>query len=120
MSLMALPWGVLLCLLQEWLGMENTARLDKCKEGRDKLLEVLGSGEVCYHGSIDVKDVMKASQVKWLGLRGVSLLGLNVESDVTPEMLLSVTRNSPGLQNLGLHGVIVLSAAHPPPKKKDR
>ena len=34
--------------------MENTARLDtamSCTEDREKLLEVLGSGEVCYQGS---------------------------------------------------------------------
>ena len=42
----------------------------------------------------------------------MSLLGLSVESDVTAEMLLSVTRNSPRLEFLGLDGVVGLSAAH--------
>ena len=114
MSLMDLPWGVLVCLLREWLEMEDVARLDtamSCREGREKLLEVLGSGEVCYQGSIDADDKLKASQVKWVGLRGVSLLGLSVDSDVTPEMLLSVTRNSPGLHLISLDGVTGLSAA---------
>ena len=107
-----LPWGVLVCLLREWLNMEDTARLDmamSCIEGRAKMLEVLGSGEVRYQGSRDVNDFMNKTQVVWVGLRGVSLLGLVVRSDVTAEILLSVTRNSPGLEFLGLHGVVGLS-----------
>ena len=110
-----LPWGVLVCLLREWLDMKNTAKLDSamsCREGRENLLEALGSGEVCYQGSIDDDDFIKESQVKWLGLRGVSLHVLAVEYDVTPEMLLSVTRNSPGLNLLSLDDVVGLSAAH--------
>jgi hypothetical protein len=109
------PWGVFVCLFREWLDMEDTARLDtamSCIEGRAKLLEVLGSGEVCYQGSDDANHVLKAPQVEWVGLRGVSLLGLNVKSDVTAEMLLAVTRNSPGLKVLYLDDVVGLSAAH--------
>jgi len=121
-NLMDLPCGVLVCLFREWLGMENTARLDTAmssREGREKLLEVLRCGEVCYQGSnyeVHPFDVcvgeMNASQVKWAGLRGISLLGLVIKSDVTPEILLSVTRNSPGLKFLCLDGVVGLSAAH--------
>jgi len=113
-----LPWGVLVCLLREWLDMEDTAKLDtamSCIEDRAKLLEVLGSGEVCYQGSRVVSKkiygAIKAPQVEWVGLRGVSLLGLAARSDVTAEMLLSVTRNSPGLENLRLNGVVGLSVA---------
>jgi hypothetical protein len=103
--------------MREWLDMEDTARLDtamSCIEGRAKLLEVLGSGEVRYQGSRLVNNkvkYMKASQVVWVGLRGVSLLGLAARSDVTAEMLLAVTRNSPGLELLCLDGVVGLSAA---------
>jgi len=112
MSFVNVPWGVSVCVLREWLGMENTAKLDTamcCIEGREKLLEILGSGEVVYEGyKEDFRDIMAASQVKWIGLRGISLLGLAVRSDVTPEMVLSVTRNSPGLNILRLEDVVGL------------
>ena len=90
-----LPHYFLVSLMNDWLGVKGTMRLDQAMSDREQrvvLLEMLRSGDVCFEG------------LYWLWLRGVGVLHVFVGRTIDEEvatMALTVAKNSPHL--LGLY-----------------
>jgi hypothetical protein len=99
--LMEMPRDFLASLMSDWLGMDETARLDMAmseRRGRELLLEVLGSGKVVYEeGGREEDDWISGRRLDWLGKRGVGLRKLRChgyDEGMSAEMVVSMCRNS--------------------------
>jgi len=108
--LMRLPRDFLVSLFKDFLRLEELARLDSAmseRGGRGRILEILGSGAVCFkRGDVNEDCSVRAPCLSWLGKRGVGVRELkcdgSLERGVTAEMVVAVCRNSPELECLHL------------------
>ena len=126
MKLMDLPHYFLVSLLVDWLGIKGTMSLDRAmsdREQRERLLDMILSGDVCFQGAVldrehsdvcgflgEVKDSCRMHDecLAWLCKRKVSVrnvfAGYWDTKERTREMVLTVAKNSPQLE--GLHVAI--------------
>ena len=93
-------------VLSKLLDMTDVARLDTAmtnRKGRSVLLEGISKGKLCYEGSKGQMDVIGASRLHWLSLRGIGLRYLSVATDVPSSLAFAVARNSPNLKCLHMN-----------------
>jgi len=93
-------------VLSKMIDMKDLARMDTAmtnRKGRSVLLEGISKGKLCYEGSKSENDVIGASRLRWLELRGIGLRFLSVAMDVPSSLASAVARNSPNLKCLHMN-----------------